>query len=101
MFSNTLRFLSSRGVYTSYYFVVLLVQRVVTVCSRFLQLLALMLVCEHEISLSVPDRFLWTKIAGGKAYEWLCGRVRRLYGHCKQLRDIGCRAARLGARGRW
>lgn len=44
--------------YTTYYFVVLVVQRVVTACSRFLQLLAMMVVREREISLSGPDRFL-------------------------------------------
>jgi hypothetical protein len=36
----------------------LVVQRVVTACSRFLQLLAMMVVREREISLSGPDRFL-------------------------------------------
>jgi hypothetical protein len=50
----------------------LLVQRVVTVCRRFLQLLAMMVVREREISLSSPDRFLKTKIAGGMAYLRRC-----------------------------
>ena len=43
---------------TTYYFVELLVQHVVTVCSRFMQVLAMVVVREREISVSAPGSFL-------------------------------------------
>ena len=54
----------------------------------------MMVVREREIGLSVPGRFFRQELqevwrTSGVADVW-----RRLYGRCKLLRHIGCRAAR-------